>query len=85
MMAHLAKIFTKGHSQAVRLPAGYRFNSKEVYIRRDETTGDVVLSEKPDSWDGFFEALKGVDVPEDFPRSEGQSEKTRAPFEGWVE
>ena len=85
MRAHLAKIFIKGHSQAVRLPTEYRFNSKEVYIRRDETTGDVVLSEKPDSWGGFFEALKGLDVPEDFPHDGDQSEKARDPFEGWIE
>jgi antitoxin VapB len=49
MMAHLAKLFTNGRSQAVRLPAEYRFKSKEVYIRRNEVTGDVVLSEKPNS------------------------------------
>jgi antitoxin VapB len=31
-----AKVFMTGRSQAVRLPAEFRFNSKEVFIRRDE-------------------------------------------------
>ena len=84
-MAHMAKVFSNGRSQAVRLPAEYRFKSKEVYIRRNEDTGDVILSEKPDSWDGFFDALKGLDVPDDFLCGSEQTMKTRDPFEGWSE
>ena len=53
-MAHKAKIFENGRSQAVRLPKEYRFECDEVYIRRDEATGDVVLSRRPDTWDDFF-------------------------------
>jgi antitoxin VapB len=26
----------------------------------------VILSRRPDSWDGFFEFMKAVDVPDDF-------------------
>ncbi|NOZ74221.1 MAG: AbrB/MazE/SpoVT family DNA-binding domain-containing protein, partial [FCB group bacterium] len=29
-----AKIFSNGRSQAVRLPRKYRFDDKEVYIKR---------------------------------------------------
>ena len=39
-----AKIFKNGRSQAVRLPAEFRFEGDEVYIRRDTVTGDVILS-----------------------------------------
>ncbi len=39
-----AKIFMNGRSQAVRLPAEFRFDGDEVYIRRDTVTGDVILS-----------------------------------------
>lgn len=39
-----AKLFSNGRSQAVRLPREFRFPGKEVAIRRDETTGDVILS-----------------------------------------
>jgi antitoxin VapB len=86
-MAQTAKIFTNGRSQAVRLPAAFRFNAKEVFIRRDEQTGDVILSEKPTDWEGFFEAMKGVEVPGDFlsPEERAQGEHRPDPFEGWEE
>ena len=38
----------------MRLPAEFRFEGKEVFIRKDETTGDVILSRRPESWDAFF-------------------------------
>jgi antitoxin VapB len=49
-----AKIFTNGRSQAVRLPSAFRFKGSEVYIRKDPTSGDVILSEKRPDWEGFF-------------------------------
>jgi virulence-associated protein VagC len=51
-----AKLFRNGASQAVRLPAEFRFDGKEVYATRDEATGDVVLSQRPGahSWSEFF-------------------------------
>ena len=49
-----AKIFKNGRSQAVRLPAEFRFEGDEVLIRRDPVSGDVVLSAKPASLDAFF-------------------------------
>jgi antitoxin VapB len=49
-----AKLFPNGRSQAVRLPATFRFEGDEVYIRRDEETGEVILSAVPNSWEGFF-------------------------------
>jgi antitoxin VapB len=39
-----AKLFKNGRSQAVRLPAEFRFEGDEVIIRRDPVTGDVILS-----------------------------------------
>jgi antitoxin VapB len=65
-MPRIAKLFRNGRSQAVRLPSEYRFEGSEVYIRRDPSTGDVVLSRRPESWEGFFELLKTIDVPRDF-------------------
>src|SRR5438105_5393638 len=38
----VAKLFTNGGSQAVRLPAEFRFDGDEVFIRRDAVTGDVI-------------------------------------------
>jgi antitoxin VapB len=86
-MSQTAKLFTNGRSQAVRLPAAFRFEGKEVFIRKDEKTGDVILSEKPTNWDGFFEARAAADVPDDFlsPEERAQGDHRPDPFEGWVE
>jgi antitoxin VapB len=86
-MSQVAKLFTNGRSQAVRLPAAYRFDTKEVFIRQDPETGDVILSRKPATWDDFFMALKGVDVPADFlsEQERDQGPQDRDAFEGWTE
>lgn len=58
-----AKLFMNGRSQAVRLPAEFRFQGSEVDIRRDEKTGDVILTEKParaGSWEAFFRARAAI-------------------------
>ena len=65
-MDQVAKVFQNGRSQAVRLPAEFRFDSKEVYIRRDPATGDVILSRRPADWEDFFHLLSTQDVPADF-------------------
>jgi antitoxin VapB len=61
-----AKVFMSGRSQAVRIPASYRFPTSEVYIRRDPKSGDVILSQAPASLAEIFAALDGVGVPADF-------------------
>jgi len=83
-MSLTAKIFMNGRSQAIRLPAAFRFDEKEVFIRRDEKTGDLILSRKPENWDGFFSALKNADVPKDFlsPEDRDQNSQERDPFAG---
>jgi len=64
----IAKLFKNGASQAVRLPAEFRFEGGEVYVTRDDATGDVVLSNRPGAktWNAFFELLHAVEVPADF-------------------
>jgi antitoxin VapB len=86
-MSQVAKLFTNGRSQAVRLPAAYRFDTNEVFIRKDPETGDVILSRKPATWESFFAALKGADVPSDFldEKERRQGPQDRDPFEGWSE
>ena len=51
LMRHTAKLFRNGRSQAVRLPAHFRFEGSEVYVRRDPRTLDVILSRRPESWE----------------------------------
>ena len=65
-MLRTAKLFRNGRSQAVRLPVEFRFESSEVYIRRNPASGDVILSRRPESWQDFFELMKTIEVPEDF-------------------
>jgi antitoxin VapB len=86
-MSQVAKLFTNGRSQAVRLPAAYRFDTTEVFIRQDPETGDVILSRKPATWDGFFAALEGADVPADFmdKKERNQGRHDRDPFKAWSE
>jgi antitoxin VapB len=86
-MKQTAKLFINGRSQAVRLPAEYRFDGDEVFVRRDPATGDVILSRKPTNWDSFIEALKDTDVPDDFldAKDRDQGNHRKDPFEGWDE
>ncbi|MFC6646623.1 antitoxin [Granulicella cerasi] len=66
-MAQTAKLFKNGRSQAVRLPSEFRFEGEEVFIRKDEATGDVVLSRKAHDWDAFFQLRDELGpVAEDF-------------------
>jgi antitoxin VapB len=61
-----ARVFMSGRSQAVRIPAVYRFSAKEVYIRRDPQSGDLILSESPGDWKDIFAALDRAGIPDDF-------------------
>jgi len=81
-MPATAKIFTTGRSQAVRLPQEFRFTEREVYIRRDPVTGDVILSRKPESWSGFLAAIQDGAVPADFLVEREQNIETRDPLAG---
>ena len=76
-----AKLFTNGRSQAVRLPAAFRFEGDTVYIRRDEN-GDVVLSAKPADWQGFNAAAREL-AGEGIERAQGSQE--RDVFADWQE
>ncbi|MGO9337230.1 MAG: antitoxin [Terracidiphilus sp.] len=67
-----AKLFKNGRSQAVRLPKEYRFEGKEVAIRRDPSTGEVILAPAPneptisfDEWFALYDA-----IPDDAPQEE---------------
>ena len=61
-MSATAKLFKNGRSQAVRLPAEFRFAGNEVFIERQGER--VVLSPKPAGWDDFFARKRAV--PDDF-------------------
>jgi antitoxin VapB len=62
-----AKVFMSGRSQAVRIPAEFRFNTKDVYIRRTPG-GDIVLSTRLEkkSLKDVYALLDEAIVPDDF-------------------
>jgi antitoxin VapB len=69
-MSRTAELFTSGGQQAVRLPAEYRFEGKEVFISRDGER--VILSPKPSSWadylaSGPWATPDFMEVPCDLP------------------
>ena len=85
-MTQTAKIFTNGRSQAVRLPASFRFDTKEVFIRQDAQTGDVILSRRPDSWAELVTLIQTAQaeqaIPADFlnPAERAEQALNRDPF-----
>ena len=72
-MSRTAKLFQNGRSQAVRLPAEFRFEGDQVFIHRDLETGDIILSRKPDSWQSYFELVKTLNIPQDFMQDRDDS------------
>ncbi|HHB91720.1 MAG TPA: antitoxin [Thioploca sp.] len=59
MTTQIAKLFTNGGSQAVRLPKKFRFEGSEVYIRKE---GDeVIISTKKLTWNVFFKSKSAFD------------------------
>lgn len=67
-----ARVFMTGRSQAVRIPAEFRFNAREVYVRRDEQTGDLILSQTPKSWEEIFEEIDKAGFPSEFMEDRNQ-------------
>lgn len=61
-----AKVFMSGRSQAVRIPAEFRFSSNEVFIRRNPQNGDLILSQAPSGLREIFAAFDRIGVPEGF-------------------
>lgn len=86
MEAKIAKLFKNGASQAVRLPAEFRFEGDEVYIARNQVTGDVVLSTRPGiaAWEDFFKLLRTVHDADTFmqERPLNQAPHERQLFDG---
>ncbi len=78
----VAKLFTHGGSQAVRLPKEFRFDGTEVHVRR--VGDDVVLSPRPaPSADALIEALNafepGTHLIREQPAAEARAEISPRP------
>ena len=59
----IAKVFTTGRSQAVRIPKEYRFACGEVFIEREGER--VILTPRPHSWREYFS--RASRFTEDYP------------------
>jgi antitoxin VapB len=84
MMTKLARIFSHGGSQAVRLPAEFRFTDIDaVYVRRN-LAGDVVLSRHAPQPYSIFMATRDLlgALPDTFlsPDERDQRSEDRDPF-----
>ena len=55
-MFQKAKIFNNGNSQAVRLPKEFRFESKEIIIRK-VANGVLLISQDKNTWENWFDNL----------------------------
>lgn len=64
-MFQKAKIFNNGNSQAVRLPKEFRFESKEVIIRK-VANGVLLMSQDKNIWKNWFDNLE--EFSEDFTK-----------------
>lgn len=71
-----ARVFMSGRSQHVTIPAEFRFTTEEVFVRRNEATGDLVLSPAPRNWEEIFAAVDKAGF-ENFleARDQGEYEK----------
>jgi antitoxin VapB len=81
-----AKLFKTGHSQAVRLPKAFRVEGDEVWIRKNEATGEIILTPKPTqrSLEAFFSLLEAEPLPADFLDERDQdTEQPRNVLEDW--
>ena len=88
-MLTTAKVFTTGNSQAVRLPKAFRVNVAEMWITKNEVSGEITLKPKDDdqrqrNLAELFRMIREEPFTEDFipPRSE---EVRANPFEEWAE
>ncbi|MDB5869703.1 MAG: vapB1 [Polaromonas sp.] len=85
-MIGTAKVFITGNSQAVRLPKAFRVDTREMWITKNEDTGEITLQPKPapDALKAFLAELKAMPTTEDFipPRDDAPRS---SPFEDWAE
>lgn len=67
-MTMTAKVFTAGNSQAVRLPKAYRVSTREMWIARNEHTGEITLNPKPDAdaLQAFLKELQSLPPSDEF-------------------
>lgn len=90
-MLATAKVFITGNSQAIRLPKAFRVNAREVWITKNEATGEITLKPKDDdqrlrNLALLFKMIEEHPLPENFlAESTRRNDPPRNPFEDWAE
>ncbi|MFM9879938.1 MAG: antitoxin [Burkholderiaceae bacterium] len=92
-MLTTAKVFATGNSQAVRLPKAFRVDTSEVWISKNEVTGEITLKPKDSEalrqrkLKELFKMIEENPLPDDFLfRDENEPvEYQRDPFADWAE
>jgi antitoxin VapB len=89
-MQATAKVFANGHSQAIRLPKAFRVNVDEMWITRNELTGEITLKPKDaeslrkQRLDTLIALITEDPLPESFlSEASRQNKPPKNPFEAW--
>ena len=89
-MLATAKVFTNGNSQAIRLPKAFRVDVDEMWIARNEVTGEITLKPKDTETlrkrrlDALMAAIADSPLPDDFlSDASRQKNPPKNPFADW--
>jgi len=89
-MLATAKVFTNGHSQAIRLPKAFRVDVDEMWIARNELTGEITLKPKDTEalrkrrLDALMAAIAENPLPDNFlSDASRQNNPPKNPFAEW--
>ena len=89
-MLATAKVFTNGNSQAIRLPKAFRVDVDEMWIARNEVTGEITLKPKDTQTlrqrrlDALMAAIAENPLPDDFlSDASRQNKPPQNPFADW--
>ena len=88
-MLATAKVFSTGNSQAVRLPKAFRVDVAEMWISKNEVTGEITLRPKNDDarkdrLRELYRMIREDPFTEDFI-PERSDESSPNPFAEWAE
>ena len=91
-MLATAKVFTTGNSQAVRLHEAFRVDAAEMWITKNDVTGEITLKPKENeeqrkhSLEKLIKMIAAAPLPGDFlSEATRRNEPARNPFAEWPE
>lgn len=89
-MLATAKVFTNGNSQAIRLPKAFRVDVDEMWIDRNEVTGELTLRPKDTEalrkrrLDALMAAIAENPLPDNFLSDASRlNNPPKNPFADW--